>query len=83
MFTCKCRVVSKAAMVRKFLLLPEDFSMAGGELTPTLKVLFVVKILKLIMLHLALFQVKRHFVCEKYSTRIEEMYQHEEISSMW
>ena len=32
------RVVSKAAHVRKFLLLPTDFSMAGGELTPTLKV---------------------------------------------
>ena len=34
------RVVSKAAHVRKFLLLPTDFSMAGGELTPTLKVFF-------------------------------------------
>ena len=32
------RVVSKAAHVRKFLLLPTDFSLAGGELTPTLKV---------------------------------------------
>ena len=35
------RVVSKAAHVRKFLLLPTDFSMAGGELTPTLKVFFL------------------------------------------
>jgi len=32
------RVVSKAAMVHKYLLLPKDFSMSGGELTPTLKV---------------------------------------------
>ena len=32
------RVVSKAAHVRKFLLLPIDVSLAGGELTPTLKV---------------------------------------------
>ena len=30
--------MSKAAHVRKFLLLPTDFSLAGGELTPTLKV---------------------------------------------
>jgi len=58
------RVVSKAAHVRKFLLLQTDFSMAGGELTPTLK-------------------VKRHIVSEKYAAQIDEMYQHEEISSMW
>merc|ERR1712222_173773 len=58
------RVVSKAAHVRKYLLLPTDFSLAGGELTPTLK-------------------VKRHVVSEKYSAQIDEMYQHEEISSMW
>ena len=29
------------------------------------------------------FQVKRHVVSEKYSAQIDEMYQHEEISSMW
>ena len=28
-------------------------------------------------------QVKRHLVSEKYSAQIDEMYQHEEISSMW
>ena len=28
-------------------------------------------------------QVKRHVVSEKYSAQIDEMYQHEEISSMW
>ena len=35
------RVVSKAAHVRKYLLLPTDFSLGGGELTPTLKVLLI------------------------------------------
>ena len=35
------RVVSKAAHVRKYLLLPTDFSLAGGELTPTLKVFLI------------------------------------------
>ena len=29
--------VSRAAHIRKFKLLPEDFSVPGGELTPTLK----------------------------------------------
>ena len=29
--------VSRAAHMRKFKLLPEDFSIPGGELTPTLK----------------------------------------------
>lgn len=29
--------VSRAAHIRKFTLLPEDFSIPGGELTPTLK----------------------------------------------
>ena len=29
--------VSRAAHIRKFKLLPEDFSIPGGELTPTLK----------------------------------------------
>lgn len=29
--------VSRAAHIRKFKLLPDDFSMPGGELTPTLK----------------------------------------------
>jgi long-chain-fatty-acid--CoA ligase ACSBG len=29
--------VSRAAHIRKFKLLPTDFSIPGGELTPTLK----------------------------------------------
>ena len=29
--------MSRAAHIRKFKLLPEDFSVPGGELTPTLK----------------------------------------------
>ena len=29
--------MSKAANVRKWVLIPTDFSIAGGELTPTLK----------------------------------------------
>ena len=29
--------VSKAAHIKKFKLLPVDFSMPGGELTPTMK----------------------------------------------
>ena len=29
--------VSRAAHIRKFKLLPDDFSIPGGELTPTLK----------------------------------------------
>ena len=29
--------VSRAAHIRKFKLLPEDFSIPGGELTPTMK----------------------------------------------
>lgn len=29
--------VSKAAHVKKFKLLPTDFSLPGGELTPTMK----------------------------------------------
>ena len=28
-------------------------------------------------------QVKRHIVSEKYAAQIDEMYQHEEITSMW
>ena len=31
------KLVSKAAHIKKFLLLPVDFSMPGGELTPTMK----------------------------------------------
>jgi len=31
------RVVSRAAHIKKFQLLPVDFSMPGGELTPTMK----------------------------------------------
>lgn len=31
------RLVSKAAHIKKFKLLPVDFSMPGGELTPTMK----------------------------------------------
>lgn len=31
------RVVSKAAHIKKFVLLPLDFSQPGGELTPTMK----------------------------------------------
>jgi len=30
-------LVSKAAHIRKFKLLPVDFSQPGGELTPTMK----------------------------------------------
>lgn len=29
--------VSRAAHIRKFKLIPEDFSIPGGELTPTMK----------------------------------------------
>ena len=32
------RAVSKAESVRAFRILPEDFTIEGGELTPTLKV---------------------------------------------
>lgn len=31
------RVVSRAAHIKKYQLLPVDFSMPGGELTPTMK----------------------------------------------
>jgi len=31
------RSVSRAAHIRKFKLLPDDFSIPGGELTPTMK----------------------------------------------
>ena len=31
------KAVSRAAHMRKFKLLPDDFSIPGGELTPTLK----------------------------------------------
>ena len=31
------RIVSRAAHIRKFKLLPMDFSIPGGELTPTMK----------------------------------------------
>lgn len=30
-------MVSKAAHIKKFKLIPTDFSMPGGELTPTMK----------------------------------------------
>lgn len=30
-------LVSKAAHIKKFALLPTDFSLPGGELTPTMK----------------------------------------------
>ncbi len=42
-FLAKCfekanaKAVSRAAHVRKWKILPEDFSLSGGELTPTLK----------------------------------------------
>ena len=32
------KAVSKAESVRTFRILPDDFTIAGGELTPTLKV---------------------------------------------
>jgi long-chain-fatty-acid--CoA ligase ACSBG len=31
------KAVSRAAHIRKFKLLADDFSLAGGELTPTMK----------------------------------------------
>merc|ERR1712058_149603 len=31
------KAVSRAAHIKKFKLLPNDFSMPGGELTPTMK----------------------------------------------
>ena len=31
------RVISKAQFIRKWTLIPGDFSVDGGELTPTLK----------------------------------------------
>jgi len=32
------KAVSRAAHIKKFKLLPNDFSIPGGELTPTMKV---------------------------------------------
>ena len=84
--------MSKAAHVRKFLLLPTDFSLAGGELTPTLKVVLAQvspseveakSWLERSSVYSTFYaQVKRHVVSEKYFAQIDEMYQHEEISSM-
>ena len=31
------KVVSKAAHIKKFVLIPDDFTVPGGELTPTMK----------------------------------------------
>ena len=37
METANKKAVSRAAHIKKFKLLPNDFSMLGGELTPTMK----------------------------------------------
>ena len=50
--------------VHKFMIAPKDFSLPGGELTPTMK-------------------IKRHFVMELYTKKIDQMYEHETQSSMW
>jgi len=56
--------ISQAQRVHKFMIAREEFSLSGGELTPTMK-------------------LKRHFVLEKYSAEIEEMYENEIQTSMW
>jgi len=58
------KAVSNAQKVHKFMIAPKDFSLPGGELTPTMK-------------------IKRHFVMELYSKKIDQMYEHETQSSMW
>ena len=50
--------------VHKFMIAPKDFSIPGGELTPTIK-------------------IKRHFVMEIYKRKIDQMYEHETLSSIW
>jgi len=58
------KAVSNAQKVHKFMIAPKDFSLPGGELTPTMK-------------------MKRHFVMELYTKKIDQMYEHETQSSMW
>ena len=54
-FKANEKAVANPHKVQKFTILPEELSIHGGELGPTLK-------------------IKRHFIMNKYSTLIDEMY---------